>query len=99
MTSLLNKELAQLEKQLLALTAMVEENVQRSFKALTQRDTSLAKKLIESEQEINRDKSIKIINMRKLLSHNTSKTIMKNPQEGRCRSHKPGACRNCSLLP
>jgi phosphate transport system protein len=54
MTSLLNKELAQLEKQLLALTAMVEENVQLSFKSLTNRDVSLAKKLIKAEQEINR---------------------------------------------
>lgn len=54
MTSLLNKELAHLEKQLLALTAMVEENVQLSFKALTKRNVALAKKLIKSEEEINR---------------------------------------------
>ena len=54
MTSLLNKELAQLEKQLLALTAMVEENVQLSFKSLTKGDVALAGKLIKSEQEINR---------------------------------------------
>lgn len=54
MTSLLNKELAQLEKQLLTLTAMVEENVQLSFKSLTKGDVALAGKLIKSEQEINR---------------------------------------------
>ena len=54
MTSLLNKELASLEKQLLALTAMVEENVQLSFRALTKRDVALAERLIKSDEEINR---------------------------------------------
>lgn len=54
MTSLLHKELGQLEKQLLALTAIVEENVQLSFRALTERDVALAEKLIASDEEVNR---------------------------------------------
>lgn len=54
MTSLLHKELGQLEKQLLALTAIVEENVQLSFRALTERDIALAEKLIASDEEVNR---------------------------------------------
>lgn len=54
MTSLLHKELSDLEKQLLTLTAMVEENVQLSYKALTERDVPLAQKLIASDDEINR---------------------------------------------
>lgn len=54
MTSLLHKELEHLEKQLLALTAIVEENVQLSFKALTDRNVPLAKKLIASDEVVNR---------------------------------------------
>jgi phosphate transport system protein len=53
MTSLLHKELADLEKQLLTLTAMVEENVQLSFKALTNRDADLAQKLISADDLVN----------------------------------------------
>jgi len=54
MTSILHKEMAYLEKQLLALTAMVEESVQLSFQALVKRDIVLAEKLIKSDEEINR---------------------------------------------
>ena len=54
MTSLLHKELDQLQKQLLALTAIVEENVQLSFKALTERDVPLAEKLIAADEVVNR---------------------------------------------
>jgi phosphate transport system protein len=54
MTSILHKELTSLERQLLALTALVEENVQQSFKALTKRDIALAKKLIKADDEVNR---------------------------------------------
>jgi phosphate transport system protein len=54
MTSLLHKELEHLEKQLLALTAIVEENVQLSFRALTERDVPLAEKLIASDEIVNR---------------------------------------------
>lgn len=54
MTSLLHKELEHLEKQLLALTAIVEENVQLAFKALTDRDVPLAEKLIASDEIVNR---------------------------------------------
>ncbi len=54
MTSILHKEMAYLEKQLLALTAMVEESVQLSFQALVKMDIVLAEKLIKSDEEINR---------------------------------------------
>jgi phosphate transport system protein len=54
MTSLLHKELGHLEKQLLSLTAIVEENVQLSFRALTERDVALAEKLIASDELVNR---------------------------------------------
>jgi phosphate transport system protein len=54
MTSILHKEMAELEKQLLALTAMVEESVQLAFQALVKLDTALAEKLIRSDEEINR---------------------------------------------
>ncbi len=54
MTNLLHKELGQLEKQLLSLTAVVEENVQMSVKALAERDVSLAERLIKADEEINR---------------------------------------------
>ncbi|MDF1581464.1 MAG: phosphate signaling complex protein PhoU [Desulfuromonadales bacterium] len=54
MTSLLHKELSDLQKQLLTLTALVEENVQLSFKALTERDVLLANRLIAADDTINR---------------------------------------------
>ena len=54
MTSILHKEMAYLEKQLLALTAMVEESVQLSFQALVKLDTDLAEKLIRADEVINR---------------------------------------------
>jgi phosphate transport system protein len=54
MTSILHKEMAYLEKQLLTLTAMVEESVQQSFQALVKKDIALAEKLIKSDAEINR---------------------------------------------
>jgi phosphate transport system protein len=54
MTSLLHKELGHLERQLLSLTAIVEENVQLSFRALTERDVALAEKLIASDEVVNR---------------------------------------------
>jgi phosphate transport system protein len=53
MTTVLHKEMASLEKQLLALTAMVEESVQLSFQALMKFDTALAEKLIRSDEVIN----------------------------------------------
>ncbi|MBW6512816.1 MAG: phosphate signaling complex protein PhoU [Desulfuromonadaceae bacterium] len=54
MTSFLHKELAALQKQLLTLTALVEESVQLSFKALTERDVVLANRLIAADDTINR---------------------------------------------
>ncbi len=54
MKNLLQKELGQLEKQLLSLTAVVEENVQMSVKALAERDVPLAERMIKADEEVNR---------------------------------------------
>ena len=54
MTSLLQKELGQLEKQLLTLTAVVEESVQKAIKALAGHDRELAQKVIDNDVKINR---------------------------------------------
>ncbi len=54
MTSILHKELGRLKDQLLALTALVEENVQLSVKALAERDVALAERLIKADEEVNR---------------------------------------------
>ena len=54
MTSLLHKELEQLEKQLLTLTAVVEESVQQAIKALSGHNRELAQKVIDNDDHINR---------------------------------------------
>jgi phosphate transport system protein len=54
MTSLLQKELGQLEKQLLTLTAVVEESVQKAIKALAGHDRELAQQVIANDDNINR---------------------------------------------
>ena len=54
MKNLLQKELGQLEKRLLSLTAVVEENVQMSVKALAERDVPLAERMIKADEEVNR---------------------------------------------
>ena len=54
MTSLLQKELGQLEKQLLTLTAVVEESVQKAIKALSGHDRELAQEVIDNDDRINR---------------------------------------------
>jgi len=54
MTSLLHKELGQLEKQLLTLTAVVEESVQQAIKALSGHNRELAQKVIDNDDYINR---------------------------------------------
>ena len=54
MAYLIGQEMERLEKQLLTLTAMVEESVQQSFQALVKKDIALAEKLIKSDAEINR---------------------------------------------
>jgi phosphate transport system protein len=54
MTSLLHKELGQLEKQLLTLAAVVEESVQQAIKALTGHNRELAQKVIDNDDHINR---------------------------------------------
>lgn len=54
MTSLLQKELGQLEKQLLTLTAVVEESVQKAIKALSGHDRELAQQVIANDDRVNR---------------------------------------------
>ena len=54
MTSLLHKELGQLEKQLLTLTAVVDESVQQAIKALSGHNRELAQKVIDNDDHINR---------------------------------------------
>lgn len=54
MTSLLHKELGQLEKQLLTLTAVVEDSVQQAIKALSGHNRELAQKVIDNDDHINR---------------------------------------------
>ncbi len=44
----------QLEKQLLTLTAVVEESVQQAIRALSDRDRELAQKVIDNDKQINR---------------------------------------------
>jgi phosphate transport system protein len=47
-------ELEKLEKQLLTLTAVVEESVQHAIKALSGHDRELAQKVIDNDDQINR---------------------------------------------
>ena len=54
MTSLLHQELGHLEKQLLTLTAVVEESVQQAIKALSGHNRELAQKVIDNDDHINR---------------------------------------------
>jgi phosphate transport system protein len=51
---MLKQELGRLEKQLLTLTAVVEENVQQAVRALATRDVELARKVIVCDQQVNR---------------------------------------------
>ena len=51
---LIGHELERLEKQLLTLTAVVEESVQQSIKALSGHDRELAEKVIANDKQINR---------------------------------------------
>ncbi|NIQ10264.1 MAG: phosphate transport system regulatory protein PhoU, partial [Gammaproteobacteria bacterium] len=51
---LIGHELERLEKQLLTLTAVVEESVQQSIKALSGHDRELAEKVIANDNQINR---------------------------------------------
>lgn len=54
MAYLIAHEMEQLEKQLLTLTAVVEESVQQAVQALAERDRELAQKVIENDKQINR---------------------------------------------
>ena len=50
----IRQELERLEKQLLTLTAVVEESVQQAIRALAERDHDLARKVIRNDDLINR---------------------------------------------
>jgi phosphate transport system protein len=54
MAHLIAHELEILEKQLLTLTAVVEESVQKAIKSLSDRDRELALKVIDNDKQINR---------------------------------------------
>ena len=54
MSHLIGYELEKLEKQLLTLTAVVEESVQQAIKALSGHDRELAQKVINNDDQINR---------------------------------------------
>lgn len=54
MAHLIRYELDQLEKQLLTLTAVVEESVEQAIRALSDRDLGLAEKVIANDNQINR---------------------------------------------
>jgi phosphate transport system protein len=54
MPHIIGRELEHLEKLLLTLTAVVEESVQRSLKALAEGDRKLAKEVIDNDAQINR---------------------------------------------
>lgn len=51
---MLKQELQRLEKQLLTLTAVVEEHVQQAIRALATRDVELAEKVILGDKQVNR---------------------------------------------
>ncbi|PLX87443.1 MAG: phosphate transport system regulatory protein PhoU [Desulfuromonas sp.] len=50
----LQNEVKALEKQLLTLAAMVEENVQHAVKALLERDADLARRVVKCDDQVNR---------------------------------------------
>lgn len=50
----MHREIEKLKKKILALSAYVEESVQRAVKALEERDARLAGRVIESDDEIDR---------------------------------------------
>ncbi len=52
MTRHLEREIERLKRALLAVSAIVEENVQKSVKAIKERDPRLAREVIESDLEI-----------------------------------------------
>lgn len=54
MAHLIGHELERLEKQLLTLTAVVEESVQQAIKALSGHDRELAQQVIDNDAQINR---------------------------------------------
>ncbi|BCR06785.1 phosphate transport system regulatory protein PhoU [Desulfuromonas versatilis] len=53
MTQLMQKELDRLKKQLLTLSAVVEEGVQQATRALEKNDVPLAQKVISTDEKIN----------------------------------------------
>ncbi len=53
MTQLMQRELDRLRKQLLSLSAVVEESVQQAARALEKRDVPLAQKVMDNDEQIN----------------------------------------------
>jgi phosphate transport system protein len=51
---MLKQELERLEKHLLTLTAVVEENVQQAVRALATRDVALAQAVVAGDEQVNR---------------------------------------------
>jgi phosphate transport system protein len=51
---MLKQELERLEKHLLTLTAVVEENVQQAVRALASRDVALAQAVVAGDEQVNR---------------------------------------------
>ena len=51
---MLRQELERLEKHLLTLTAVVEENVQQAVRALATRDVALAQAVVAGDEQVNR---------------------------------------------
>ena len=51
---MLKQELERLEKHLLTLTAVVEENVQQAVRALATRDVALARAVVAGDEQVNR---------------------------------------------
>ncbi len=54
MANMLRLEMEDLEKQLLTLTAVVEQSVTHAIKALLEKNTELAEKVVKNDEQINR---------------------------------------------
>ncbi len=54
MSKLLRNEISRLEKQMLVLSTLAEENLHKALKALQNRDITLAKEVIEGDAEVDR---------------------------------------------
>lgn len=81
MAYMLQDELDLLEKELLTLSAVVEESLHQASKALHDQDTSLADKVIRNDQQINRmevdleEECLKILALHQPVAHDLRKII------------------------